>query len=194
VSRQSTRYLVAASSLVLAAALGQPVAAQTIVNGGFESQSFAGWTAGGDSLFSGVTCPGPGATVYQGSCSAFLGTIDAAGSLSQTFATIVGQSYLVSFAVQYDGGTPGAFNATFGNASLYSVTNPVATTGFLVQNLMATATATSTTLSFGFRDDPGFIYLDGVSVAAVPEPGTFGLFAMGAIALAARRRFGRQGR
>jgi PEP-CTERM motif len=190
-SKRIIRFMCASAPLALAATVGQPASAQSIVNGGFESSSFSSWSMAGDSMFSGVTCPGPGASVFEGNCSAFLGTSDAAGSLSQTFSTTVGQSYQVSFAVQYDGGAPAAFSAMFGNDLLYSITNPAATPGFLLETFVTTATSSSSTLAFNFRDDPGFLYLDGVSVAAVPEPATYSLFALGAIALAARKkRFG----
>ena len=46
-----------------------------------------------------------------------------------------------------------------------------------------------TTLTFSFRDDPGFIILDAVSVVqgTIPEPATFVLIAIGMLAAATAR-------
>jgi hypothetical protein len=52
----------------------------------------------------------------------------------------------------------------------------------------ATATGTTTALGFNFRDDPGFLFLDSVAVAQVPEPGTMALLGIGMAGLWWKRR------
>ena len=47
--------------------------ANLVVNGGFETGNLTGWVELGNSSFTGVTCPGPGPTVFEGDCSAFSG-------------------------------------------------------------------------------------------------------------------------
>jgi hypothetical protein len=53
-----------------------------------------------------------------------------------------------------------------------------------------TATSTQTELSFTFRNDPAYWFLDDVSVSSsgggtTPEPGTFVLFGSGLVGIAA---------
>src|SRR5206468_1114494 len=76
----------------------------------------------------------------------------------------VGGHYTVSFAFSPDGGAPSNFSASFGGASLLSLTNP-ALSPFTVYSFDTTATAASQALTFSFRDDPGFLFLDAVSVS-----------------------------
>ena len=162
--------------------------ANTVINvnnGSFETGDFTGWTQTGDSSFNGVTCPGgaPG-----GSCFAFFGPVGTNGGISQTIATTPGASYIVDFWFQPDGGTPSSFSASFGGTTL-SLTNPPASP-FTEYSFGATATAASTTLAFDFRDDPGFLNLDLVSVNQTPLPAALPLFAggLGVMGLLARRR------
>ena len=100
----------------------QANAANLVTNGGFETGSFSGWTQSGDNTFSGVTT----GIANTGTYAAFFGTIGGTGSISQTIATTVGQQYLVSFALQNDGGTPSVFTSMFGGSTVYSITNAAA--------------------------------------------------------------------
>jgi hypothetical protein len=159
---------------------GTAGAASIVVNGGFETGDFTGWTQSGNTGFNGVQCPGPSATVAQGNCSAFFGPVGSTGTISQTLTTIVGQSYDIRFAFLPDGGNPSSFSALFDGFTLLSATNPPASSSFQFLSFVRTANSTSTNLSFTFRDDPGFLFLDAVSVeAAVPEPMTLSLVGLG---------------
>ena len=171
--------------LVAAPAYAAPI--NLVTNGGFETGSFAGWTSGGNTGFMGVQCPGPGPTVNEGNCAAFAGPVGSDGTLSQVLATAIGGNYLISFAWLPDGGTPSDFSASFGGSTLFSVTNPPASV-YHVMSFLRTATAASTTLSFSFRDDPGFLFFDAVSVTQAPEPATLSLLGLGLVSALLRRK------
>src|SRR5438045_7880559 len=81
--------------------------ANLVVNGGFETGNLTGWVELGNSSFTGVTCPGPGPTVFEGDCSAFSGPQGSPGSIAQAVVpTTAGQLYTISFWALFDGGTP----------------------------------------------------------------------------------------
>ena len=111
--------------------------ANLITNGDFESGSFSSWSTSGltcsgvGSNFSGATggCfgydvdPGP----FAGAYSAYLGTAAGGGLISQSFATVAGQNYLLDFYLaigSYQGtSTPNSFLAQVDATTLFSLTN-----------------------------------------------------------------------
>lgn len=181
------------SALMLcAAALGfcsSAGAATIVVNGGFETGDFTGWTQTGNTSFDGVQSPGPGSTVRAGNSSAFFGPVGSLGGISQTLTTIAGATYNVTFSFLPDGGNPSNFSASFDGVTLVSLTNPAAGP-YIDYSFGAIATGTSTVLAFNFRDDPGFLFLDEVAVNQTPIPAALPLFAggLGVLGLLARRR------
>jgi len=180
------RTVVGAMGFVLAS--GSVDAANIVVNGSFETRDFSGWTLSGNSGFSGVECPGaPFAGPGDGDCDAFFGPVGANAILSQTLVTTPGASYAITFDFQPDGGNPSFFSAFFGSQPLTSLTNPPAS-AYQVLTFNRFATAASTSLTFSFRDDPGFIKIDSVAVSAVPEPGSIALLSAGMAGLWWRRR------
>jgi hypothetical protein len=158
-----------------------------LTNGGFETGTFAGWTGTGDQTFNGVQCPGPSSVVFEGNCSAFFGPVGTTGGISQTVnlgAALVPVHIL--FWVQFDGGQTSSFNASFGGVNLdaFPLTNPAAGSTLYHFGLLASGTQT---LAFSFRDDPGFINLDGVEVR-IPEPATIALLGAALAGLGFSRR------
>lgn len=126
------------------------------------------------------------------------------GTLSQTFDTVTGQSYTVSYytAKQQDAAPLDA--ATFdvslintaNNAILATMNGSVLGTAWVKQSVVFDAIGTSSTLTF--RDDGGvsnFAYnlsVDNFSVAnnvqAVPEPTSLAMLSMGLVAVGIARR------
>ena len=173
--------------LAVAAAGIAPLKADLVTNGGFETGDFTGWTQTGNTGFTAVECPGPGGAI-DGNCDAFFGPIGSDGGISQDLSTSVVQPYTIRFVLRTDGGTPSDFSSNFGGL-LLSLTNPGASGNEPFFAIRA-ATSANSTLAFNFRDDPGFMFLDSVSVVPTPEPSSVMLLItvlMGAV-FAVRKR------
>jgi hypothetical protein len=127
---------------------------------------------------------------------AYLGSVGGTDSLSQTFATTIGQQYTIEFALLNDTDPSSeygnGFLATFGGATLLSEIN-TPEDGYTLYTFNEDATGTSSTLAFTEENNLGYFELDSVSVEATPEPSSFLLLGSGLLALAgaARRRFSR---
>ncbi|MGP8199424.1 MAG: choice-of-anchor tandem repeat GloVer-containing protein [Limisphaerales bacterium] len=135
-----------------------------VVNGSFELGTFADWTSSGNFEDCYVTTAAP--YVHSGSYGAELGPPGSLGYLSQTLPTTAGQVYLISCWLFSSGQVPNEFSVAWNGAALFDQTN---VPGILWTNLqfLVSATASNTTLIFGFRDDPSFLGLDDIAVFPV---------------------------
>jgi len=135
-------------------------------NGGFEFGDFTGWTTNGNFSHC-LVSPAYAQTGFYGGA---FGPETTLGYLSQTFATIPGQAYLIGFMLDNPSVMVNTeFNVAWNGATLMDLTN-LALTGWLPYEFLVTATGTNSMLKFGFRDDPSFLGLDGVFVAPISAP------------------------
>ena len=166
---------------------------ELIKNGGFESAG--GFSGGFETIGSGLDGWTIGGTVdlintywtpASGSYSLDLNG-GGAGSISQSFATVVGQTYNVSFSLAGNpvGGGDKFFYASVNAPITYTFDIDGKTTtnmGWVRKSFSFVATSDTSTLSF--VGDPYHSYygaaLDDISVmAAVPEPATYGMLLVG---------------
>ena len=195
----------ALASVAVFAAPVAASAAELVVNGGFETGSFSGWTHTSnaddfvDAAPSGTFVPN--GTAALGTYTAFLGATGAGDTLSQVLNTVAGDTYAVSFQLATQGngdfGPANSFLATIGGLTILKANNAVpsvygsgqsAFSVFSYYPYTFTATGSSTLLQFTYNNQPGYFDLDNVSVngtpgvsvgGAVPEPATWALMLVG---------------
>jgi subtilase family serine protease len=151
---------------------GNPQFNLTVLNGGFETASFADWTVEATGL---VQIVGAGSSYYRnyvhsGTYAAYLGQTGAPGYLWQTLRTSPGEPCLISFWLANPaGGGPSEFLVSWNGSVLWDQTNLPAFAWTNIQ-LIATAATTNTELRFGFFQDADAFGLDDVGVTPVPAP------------------------
>ena len=138
-----------------------PPPGQLVVNGGFETRDFAGWSLGGNS---GPSSFGPQAFIatnaQSGQFAATLGPIGSDGTLSQNIQTTAGQHYTFELlACQCEAAGP-TISPPSGMARRYwrwSTRRRRATREY-TYNVVGTAGTSN--LEFDFRQDPSYWSLD----------------------------------
>ena len=126
-----------------------PSGSNLVANGNFATDSFSGWTLGGNYT---STTYGPEIfidTDAEGSSTyaAGMGSVGSDGTLSQTIATTAGQTYTLSFWLQNEASGPNDFKAIWNGQTLLSLSN-AAQSGYTEYTYTVTATGSSTALEF----------------------------------------------
>jgi uncharacterized repeat protein (TIGR03803 family) len=139
-----------------------------IMNGGFETGNFMGWTLSGNTEDTSVSTGS--SYVHSGNYGAQLGPVGTLGYLSQNFMTLPGTSYLLSFWLNSQGGIPNQFLVSWNGTTLFDQTN-IGVTGWTNMQYVVTATTTNSILEFGFRNDPNYFGLDDISLLQARQEG-----------------------
>lgn len=175
--------------LACSVGFGSPVEADFLVNGGFETGSFSGWTLNGNTDFNFVQS----GFSHSGNYAAWFGEPGALGTLSQSFNTTPGGIYSLSFWFAGFGDDPSAFIATANSVVLLDLINPEYDLDYQFYTFQFQADTPRSTISFAFRDDFYYVNLDDVSIAfvgtAVPEPAALTAFGIGVVMLASYKLF-----
>ena len=137
-----------------------------VANGSFETNSFTGWTLGGNDA---PLAAGPQIYINQsaesGTYAAAMGSMGSDGTLSQTIATTPGQQYTLSFWLQNGASGTNDFTAIWNGQKLLALTN-AAQSGYTEYTYTVTATGSTSTLQFAARNDPSHWNLDNISLTA----------------------------
>ena len=198
------RVLMGAALLV--AGFGQQAsAANLVLDGGFELPATGhytgslgdGWSATSNVIDIGAVGPAwtPGVPRI-GNQFAYLDDGNTVNTLSQTLATVIGQTYLVQYWVADT--NPDVFSVRFDGQVLFSGVAPTngvnLASDYVSQSFVVTATSTSSDLTFtGQFTSGGYgTIIDDVTVdvfgATVPEPATVGFTSVGLFSLLAIHR------
>jgi hypothetical protein len=139
-------------------------------NGGFETGDFTDW------VFTGITnaCFVSGGLeapyIHSGAFAAVMGEPTNPATLSQSFPSVPGQLYLVSFWLDNPaGGNPNVFAAFCGGGALFVQTN-MPRFAWTNMQFAVTAAGNSTSLVFSFLNKPDAFGFDDVTVTAIAPP------------------------
>jgi subtilase family serine protease len=152
------------------------VGQELVQDGGFEAGDFSYWFLAGKNaaentfVDDGTTTK---LTPHSGTYFAALGQTNVLGHLSQTLPTRAGQPYLLSFwltSADLGGGTvPNEFQVRWNGQSILDQRN-VGAFDWTNYQFVVIANGSASLLDFGFRDDPGYLALDDISVVPIPAP------------------------
>lgn len=184
-------------AVIAAGFLALPFAAQAtnlILNGGFETGDLTDWSLSPNNCCTGVTS----SEAYLGSYSFENGNENSQYTyLTQQITDAIGTNYQLSFwLLAFGDSSNGGSALTYGvQPSLLpdpsvTLTNPDTGGAWTHYTMNFSGTGTDI-ISFGGYDNPGYWFLDNVSVSAVtavPEPPTLALFGLGLLGIGIMNR------
>jgi hypothetical protein len=138
---------------------------ELVVNGGFETGNFAGWTAGPENFVS----KGYG---LDGGYGVQYGSVGVDSVLYQMIATTPGSTYTFSFYQQTRGVPPNEFQAYWNGGLILDLINTPISSNFTQYTFLEVATTSVTEIRFGLRQDAGWSAMDQVSVMLAGGPGS----------------------
>jgi hypothetical protein len=198
VAEMKNKFLGAALAIATLGFASQALATEYLVNGGFENQTFPGtssyynlgqdyavpadfgWTvSNGNVDIISYQSYGPAPSASSGLYGLDLVGYGSTGEISQTFNTVFGRTYNVSFDYKANSGLPGLTAAVLTNETLVgSVTG-----GSTWAHYSGEFTGTGGPVTFALNETYGYsnggVFLDNVSVSAVPEPATWVMMLLG---------------
>ena len=192
-------------AVVLLLGAANAARADLIINGTFGTGDFTGWTQAGDTDFTSVlssgiypnNLSGDQYHVEAGTLAASTPTNPDVFNLSQSIATVAGQSYTFSFYIN-ETDTTDALNVNttdavqvFWNAKSLVNISEFTTNGWQLYSFTETAVSSSTNIQFNLSDYSSYVGLADVSVLAaapVPLSPTFYSFGLGLLSLLGFRK------
>jgi hypothetical protein len=163
--------------------------ADLVFNGGFELGDFTGWILSGNPIRGMVDTANP----HSGTFAADLTALDSPSFMEQMLATTPGAMYDLTYFLDvskpFTSGTVVEFLTQLNGVTVFDHTN-IPPQPYTRYSFPFLATGTSTDLKFGFRYDAGSLFLDDISVNAVPEPSSvwLGLLVTAFAIVVVRRR------
>lgn len=170
------------------------VSGNLVVNCGFETGDFTGWSLSGNDVpgelnnLYGVegTDPVDGISPNSGSYQAFVADLDSnATTLSQSLTTVAGDEYSISFFLAQD--TPPT--SSYGNelsvsfdGNVLASLSDIGVEGYTRYSFTGVTSDNSTDLSLTLGNSLGEFLLDDVTVVYSPEPSTWTML-LGGVAL-----------
>jgi Ca2+-binding RTX toxin-like protein len=134
-------------------------ASNLVINGGFETGDFTGWTVGNyqpEQIL--IT-----SNAHSGNFATALGPAGSDGSLSENLATIAGQHYILQFSLANMSSGANDFSVHWDGTSVFALAN-APSQSYTDYTFDVVATDSDTHLEFDFRQDPTQWRLDDVSV------------------------------
>ncbi|GAQ90005.1 hypothetical protein KFL_005890010, partial [Klebsormidium nitens] len=161
--------------------------ANLITNGGFETNSFTGWTKAGTTnfffVYHNLTDLAADQDAVQGAqpdtyaptsrSGYYAAAFGSPGSIAQAVATTSGVTYTVTFlfGVGSNSGkaTPNSLTVTAGSTTIFTMSS-TPQQDFVSYSAVFTASSTSTTVKFALTDNPSSLHLDDIAVSPPSPP------------------------